>query len=121
MHFNHSVKPQEQGVLTLSYLLFMARRAAALGANGQPGFDAVYPFLYNTTDLTTDLNIRKVSFIIIQVRNRSSKSESLDKMFSKIDPFECKLLKDIHKKEGRFPIPIIRIVFLLSGNGNSFK
>jgi len=120
MHFNHFVKPQEQGVLARPYLLhFIARGAAALGANCQPGLDAVYPFLYGTTGLDID----KVGFIIVQVKNRSTKSGpgDLDDMFSKMDPFDCKLIKDRHKKDGRFPIPIIRIVFLLSGNGNSLE
>jgi hypothetical protein len=118
MHFNHLIKPQEQGVLALPYLLhFIARGAAALGANGQPGFDAVYPFMYNTTDL----DINKLGFIIVQVRNRSAKTKSLDDTFKKMDPFDCNLIKSTHKKGGRFPIPIIRIVFLLSGNGDSFE
>jgi hypothetical protein len=124
MHFNHLIKPQEQGTLARSYLLrFMARGAAALGAksvvNCQPGISAVYPYLYGGTDLDID----KVGFILVQVKNNSTKyaDESLDEVFSKMDPFRCHLIGDEDKKDGRFPIPIIRIIFLLSGNGNSFK
>jgi hypothetical protein len=114
MHFNHFIRPQEQGALGLPYLLhFMARGAAALGVNCRP-LHSVYPFLYNTTML----DINKVGFIIVQVGNRSTQSGSrfLDDMFSKMDPFDCGLIKDL--KDGRFPIPIIRIIFLLSGDGS---
>jgi len=120
MHFNHFIKPQEQKVLARPYLLhFMARGAAALGANCQPGFDAVYPFLYGGTDL----DINKVGFIIVQVKNDSTShgAGSLDDLFSKMDPFFCHLIYDIDKEDGRFPIPIIRIVFLLSVKDEYFK
>ncbi|KAH9174011.1 hypothetical protein EDB89DRAFT_2068265 [Lactarius sanguifluus] len=50
MHFNHFIKPHQRKVLTRPYLLtFIARGAAAFGATGQLGFDAVYPFLYGGT------------------------------------------------------------------------
>jgi hypothetical protein len=120
MHFNHLIKPRDQKSLKRSNLLFfMARGAAALGANCQPGFDAVYPYLYGGTDLDID----KVGFIIVQVKNDSTsyKDPSLDELFSKMDPFTCKLIDNIDKEDGRFPIPIIRIVFLLSGNNSFFK
>ena len=38
-----------------------------------------------------------------------------------MNPFTGKLINDIDKEDGRFLIPIIRIIFLLSGNGSSFK
>jgi hypothetical protein len=121
MHFNHLIRPQEQGALGLPFLLhFMARGAAALGANCQPGFDAVYPFLYNGTLLDID----NVGFIIVQVRNSTeseSKSGTLDDMFLKMDPFDCILIKPEDDQDGRFLIPIIRIIFLLSDNDNFFK
>ena len=64
MHFNHLIKLRDQKSLKRSTLLFfMVRGAVALGANCQPGFDAVY--LYGGTDL----DINKVGFIIIQVKN----------------------------------------------------
>ena len=64
MHFNHLIKPCDQKSLKRSTLLFfMMHGAAALGANCQPGFDAVY--LYGGTDLDID----KVGFIIVQVKN----------------------------------------------------
>ena len=120
MHFNHLIKPQEKKTLARPYLLhFMARGAAALGANCQPGFDAVYPYLYGGKDL----DINKVGFIIVQVKNDSNSysSSALNELFSKMDPFSSGLINDKDKENGRFPIPIIRVVFLLSGNGNSFK
>jgi hypothetical protein len=51
----------------------------------------------------------------------SFSAASLDEVFSKMDPFACKLITDDDKECGRFPIPIIRIVFLLSGNEASFR
>lgn len=113
MHFNHVIKPQEQKLLTRRYLLlFMARGAAALGANCQPGFDAVYPFLYNSND--ERLNVENVGFVIVQVKNDPSVSPSNDEVFKKMDPFGCSLLKDSDKVNERFPIPIIRLVFLIA-------
>jgi hypothetical protein len=115
MHFNHVIKPYEYKALTRRTLLaFMARGAAAIGANGQPGFNAVYPFLFNTTQL----NLSKVGFIIVQVKNNPDISVShrgtIDDIFLKMDPFSCKLIQDSDKVDGRFPIPMIRILFLLS-------
>lgn len=113
MHFNHFIKPQEQKLLTRRYLLlFMARGAAALGANCQPGFDAVYPFLYDSKD--ERLDIKNVGFIIVQVKNDANVSPSDDEVFQKMDPFGCLLLNDSDKVNGRFPIPIIRLVFLIA-------
>ncbi len=89
MHFNHFIKPHEQKVLAKPYLLtFMACGAAALGANGQPGFDAVYPFLYGGLDLDVD----KIGFIIIQVKKNDVSEVAQDLVFKKMDPFACGLL-----------------------------
>ncbi|KAH9009201.1 hypothetical protein EDB83DRAFT_2234923 [Lactarius deliciosus] len=109
MHFNHFIKPHQRKVLTRPYLLaFIARGAAAFGATGQLGFDAVYPFLYGGTDLDVD----KVGFIIIQVKKNDTSEAAQDQIFKKMDPFACGLLS-LDKLERRFPIPIIRIVFAL--------
>ncbi|KAH8977434.1 hypothetical protein EDB86DRAFT_1199678 [Lactarius hatsudake] len=73
MHFNHVVKPQVQKLLARRFLLyFMAHSAATLGANCQPGFDAVYPYLYSSLDL----DVKNVGFVIVQVKNDSSASGS---------------------------------------------
>ncbi|KAI9445890.1 hypothetical protein H4582DRAFT_1901738 [Lactarius indigo] len=114
MHFNHVVKPQAKRLLARRFLLyFMARGAAALGTNCQPGIDAVYPYLYNSLDL----DVKNVGFIIVQVKNNSSASRSKDaEIFQNMDPFKCGLLDDSDKVNGRFPIPIIRILFSLSIN-----
>ncbi|KAI9452701.1 hypothetical protein BJY52DRAFT_1225998 [Lactarius psammicola] len=115
MHFNHVLKPQAQRLLARRFLLyFMARGAAALGANCQPVFDAVYPYLYDSLDL----EVKNVGFIIVQVKNDSNASRSDDaSIFRKMDPFKCGLLGDSDKVDGRFPIPIIRLLFSLSGPG----
>jgi hypothetical protein len=110
MHFNHFVKPQEQKLLTRGHLLrFMARGAAALGANCQPGIDAVYPYLYGSTDL----DVKNVGFIVVQVKKNEVSKPSQAKIFQKMDPFGCGLLLESDQVDGKFPIPIIRIVFAL--------
>ena len=87
---------------------------AALGANCQPGFDAVYPFLYEALEL----NLEKLGFIIVQVKNDSNENQATgDDVFQKMDPFECGLL-DKSKKD-TLTVPIIRIVFWLPGTKHS--
>jgi hypothetical protein len=115
MHYNHFVKPQDQSALSRGYLLlYLARGAAALGANCQPGFDAVYPFLYGDTDLVR----KRVGFIIVQVKNDPNTNRSMKDVFPNMDPFGCGLLSDDDKEDGKFPIPIIRLLFLLNKKGN---
>jgi len=80
----------------------MARGAAALRANCQPGFDLVYPFLYETSDL----DINKVGFIIAQVRNRANDMAPNAELFRKMDPFVCQLLSK--EDSSQFTVPIIR-------------
>lgn len=115
MHFNHFIKPQEK-ILSRGYLmLYLARGAAALGANGQAGFEAVYPFLYGGRDLVR----RRVGFIIVQVKNCSNANRRFA-VFPGMDPFACNIIdaaKDL--ENGRFPIPIIRLFFSLAGQEKS--
>ncbi|KAH9015314.1 hypothetical protein EDB84DRAFT_1567751 [Lactarius hengduanensis] len=110
MHFNHFIKPQEQKLLARPYLLaFMSCGAAASGANCQPGVDAVYPYLYGSTDL----DVQKIGFILVQVKkNDSGSDEAQAKIFWKMDPFDCGLVTG---PDFYFPILIIRIVFALGG------
>ncbi|KAI0301711.1 hypothetical protein B0F90DRAFT_1816914 [Multifurca ochricompacta] len=112
MHFNHFIKPYEHDVLARKYLIrFMARGAAALGANCQPGFNAVYPYLYGGTDL----DMQKLGFMIVQVKNDPDLDRSdFNELFKRMDPFKCKLLHESDKQDGPFPIPIIRFLFTLS-------
>jgi hypothetical protein len=106
IHFNHMVQPIGRDVITRAYLLaIMARGAAALGANCQPGYDMVYPFLYDTKDLVAE----NVGFILVQVKNYAGHIPHNFALFRKMDPFYCNLLKD----KDNFTIPIIRIVFAL--------
>jgi hypothetical protein len=106
MHFNHFIKPQEQKLLNRTLLLtYMAHGAAALGANGQPGFDAIYPYLYDDTYL----DIKNIGFIIVQVKKNDVTKASPAEIFKKMDPFACGLLDE----SDDFHIPIIRMVFAL--------
>jgi hypothetical protein len=110
MHFSHFVKPQEQKLLAQAYLpSFMARGAAVLGANCQPGVDAVYPYLYNTTVLSTE----NVGFILVQVKKNDVPLDSRGEIFKNMNPFKCGILQKSDHLNGNFKIPIIRIVFAL--------
>jgi len=110
MHFTHFINPQAQKLLARAYLpLFMARGAAVSGTNCQPGVDAIYPFLYGSTELS----IKNVGFIMVQVLVNNPSLESQDEIFKKMDPFACGLLHNSDCVDGNFPIPIIRIVFAL--------
>lgn len=52
MHFNHFIKPYKQAAFSCQCLIrFLACGAVALGANYQPGFDAVYLYLYESLNL----------------------------------------------------------------------
>jgi len=110
MHFSHLIKPFKQEAFARPYPVAMiARGAAALVANFRPGFDVVYPFLYETNDLV----VNKVGFIIMQIKNHANDMIPNAELFKKMDPFLCELLG----KEDRpqFTIPIIRFLFELGG------
>ena len=74
----------------------------------------MYPFLYNDTKL----DVENVGFIIVQVKNASSYQASNHKdTFKKMDPFQTALLTEEDKRGGKYPIPIIWIIFSLSVSG----
>jgi len=110
MHFNHFIKPYERKIVSCQYLVcFMAHGAVALGTNCQPGFDAVYPYLYKALNLDEE----KLGFVIVQVKNNSSFNQTnVNEVFQKMDPFKCGLLDK--SKMDVLTIPIIHILFLLS-------
>ena len=119
MHFNHFIKPQDREVITRGNLLFyLARGAAALGANCQQGFDAVYPFIYGGPDLVR----MRVGFIIVQVKNDSNVYRAILNAFLNMDPFLCRLFRasDLEDDE-TFSIPIIRLLFVLTKKPEEVK
>lgn len=83
-----------------------------MGANNQPGLDAVYPYLYDSSNLEP----RNLGFIMVQVKNDPNAAGLINETFRKMDPFSCGLIDNSDKVDGRFPIPIIRLVFLLAEN-----
>ena len=91
MHFNHFIQGQERQVITHPYLLkFIARGAAVLGANCQPGFDAVFPYLFGSTDLDE----KNIGFIIVQVKNDCKFGQPNVELFRDMDPFHYGLLDE---------------------------
>ncbi|KAH9046307.1 hypothetical protein EDB84DRAFT_1265284, partial [Lactarius hengduanensis] len=117
IHFNHMIRPFfERDGIDRSYLVsIMARGAAVFGNNYQTGFDMVYPYLYDTSDLV----ISKVGFIVVQVMNCADNLTPDASLFTNMDPFLCGLVS----KDDRpgFTVPIIRIVFALGKGEPSFK
>lgn len=110
MHFIHFIKPQEQKLLAQGYLpFFMACGTAVLGANCQPGVDAVYPYMYNNTMLSC----KDVSFILIQVKKNNLLFDFQDRIFASINPFKCGILNKLDCMDGNFLTPIICIIFTL--------
>jgi hypothetical protein len=89
----------------------MARGAAVLGANCQPGIDAVYPYLCGSLEL----DVKNLGFILVQVKKNDISTESWAEIFKKMDPFACGLLHKSDKMDGHFPILLIRVVFVLCG------
>jgi hypothetical protein len=118
VHFNHFIRPQEApGRLHLLHL--MARGAAALSGGLQCGYDIVIPFL----EKDEDLDVKKVGFIMVKVKKEAfdSGKPAIDGLFSTMDPFSSGLVDSTDCPHGFFPIPIIRIIFLLAGNGAAFR
>jgi hypothetical protein len=108
MHFNHFIQAQDRKVITSRYLIrFIARGAAVFSAKCHPCFDIAFRYLFGSTDL-------EEKNVVIQVRNDSKVSQPGVELFRKMDPFQCDLL-DESGVDGCFPIPIIRMVFVLYG------
>ncbi|KAI0253968.1 hypothetical protein BJV78DRAFT_1190674, partial [Lactifluus subvellereus] len=89
----------------------MARGAAVLGANCQAGIDMVFPYLYGSNVLDD----KKVSFIMVQVKNDSKFSLPDAELFRQMDPFVLLDKSDRNVSGGPFSIPIIRIVLRSAG------
>ncbi|KAH8992520.1 hypothetical protein EDB92DRAFT_1858291 [Lactarius akahatsu] len=104
IHFNHMIQPFKRNAIDRSYLVsIIARGAAVFDTNCQPGFDMVYPYLYDTSDLV----INKVGFIVVQVNNYTDNLTPDANLFKKMDPFLCELVSEDDRPG--FTIPIIRI------------
>ena len=80
-----------------------------LGANFQPGIDAVYPYLYGSTVL----DVKDVGFIIVQVVKTDVTKQPQAENSQKMDPFGCGLLPKSAQVDGKLLIPIIRLVLAL--------
>ncbi|KAI9452568.1 hypothetical protein BJY52DRAFT_907687 [Lactarius psammicola] len=95
-------------IITCPYLVaIMTRGAAALTANCQSSFDTVS--LYHTSNLV----IKEVGFIIVQVMNHVNYVKPNSALFKNMDPFLCELLSGDDSPD--FTVPIIWTVFALGG------
>lgn len=107
MHFNHFVKVHELASLKVQYLMgLMARGAAVLCANCQPGVDAAVLSLRESDTIQRS----SVQLILTQSKNDPAYgAEPVAKLFKKMDPFALGILDDTDD-----PLPVIRIVFALA-------
>ncbi len=101
MHFTHFIKPQARKLLARAYLpLFMARGAAVLGTNCQPGVNIVYPYLYGSAKLSST----NVGFIMVQVMDNAS-LESQDAIFKENGPICMWFTPRFRLRIWQFPNP----------------
>ena len=106
IYFHHFIKVHEHALFDKKHLMrLMARGAAMLCANGQPGVDGIIPFLLDGDKITPD----NIGIIMFQVKNdaRHSHIPKVD-LFDAMDPQNLGLFST--------DIPIIRIVFALAAN-----
>ena len=93
VYFNHFLKVHEQTLIGTKYLMgLMARGAAVLCANNQPGLDGLIPFLVNGDIIQPD-NIGLT--ILFQVKN-DAKFSHIPKieLFDKMDPQSLGVFSD---------------------------
>jgi len=64
---------------------------------------------------STELDVKNLGFILVQVKKNNVSTESRAEIFTKMDPFACRLLHRSNKVDGYFPIPLIHVVFALCG------
>ncbi|KAK0450322.1 uncharacterized protein EV420DRAFT_748676 [Desarmillaria tabescens] len=107
LSFNHVIKPHQWKVLNRHLLLgFIARAAAILCANNQPGVDIVFPYLYYDDKLC----VWNVGFILVQVKNDPTYTNAPKaNLFDLMDPFALGLFE-----KDQPTVPIIRMVFALA-------
>src|SRR6266576_1192304 len=107
IYFNHFIKIDDPRVVNRKYLwMLIARGAAVLCANNQPGIDILVPFTYSDAMLGR----RNVSAILIHVENdRRFSTTPIRWLFDGMNPFFVGVFN--HSDE---PLPVIRMVFALS-------
>ncbi|KAH9914977.1 uncharacterized protein B0H18DRAFT_1125192 [Fomitopsis serialis] len=108
MHFNHFIKVHEWALLRQDYLLgYMARGAAVLCANNQPGVDIVLMGMHGTRAHTSNLIP-----ILVQTKNDATyTAQPDDALFDAMDPYALKIWDHVTAKTTK---PVIRIVFALA-------
>ncbi|KAE9389923.1 hypothetical protein BT96DRAFT_1024834 [Gymnopus androsaceus JB14] len=106
LHFNHFVKRQQQNNLSKQLIRgFIARCAAVMGADNQPGLDMATPMIKG--DLVEE---NTQSLIMYQVKNDSSYDATVKShLFDLMDPVALGFID----AEEKLATPIIRIVFAL--------
>ena len=106
VYFTHFIKVHQHALVHVEYLMrLMARGAAVLCANGQPGVDGIIPFLFEGDEIKPD----NIGVIMFQVKN-DVKYTSFPRLnlFHAMDPFSVEILSHPTR------VPVIRIVFALA-------
>ncbi|KAL4072622.1 hypothetical protein V8B97DRAFT_1899112 [Scleroderma yunnanense] len=105
VYFTHFIKVHQHALVHVEYLMrLMARGAAVLCANGQPGIDGIIPFLLKGDEIRAD----NIGVILFQVKNDRSYSNSPQQnLFHAMDPCSLGVSNSV---------PVIRIVFALAAN-----
>ncbi|KAH7890673.1 hypothetical protein F5I97DRAFT_1826747 [Phlebopus sp. FC_14] len=105
VYFNHFTKVHEQNVIDKRFLMrLMARGAAVLCANCQPGIDGIIPFLFRGDEISED----NIGAILFQVKNDQAYTHRPKVMlFEAMDPHYLGIRASSH-------IPVIRMVFALA-------
>ncbi|TFY64621.1 hypothetical protein EVJ58_g2500 [Rhodofomes roseus] len=109
LHFNHFVKLHQQSVPNPKNLLaLLARGAAVLCANNQPGVDAILTGIHGDY-----AHPSKLCVILVQSKNDSKYTAvPQEEIFNAMDPYVSEML--VPPDETLDTKPIIRIVFALA-------
>ncbi|TFK57613.1 hypothetical protein OE88DRAFT_153527 [Heliocybe sulcata] len=108
LHFNHFVKRQQQNKLDQRMMqAFIARCAVVIGANSQPGFDAVLPTIQGRAPMVSHST---QGLIIRQFKNDDEYAFTVDvSLFNSMDPVAMGFIGP----DDQLETPNIRIVFAL--------
>jgi hypothetical protein len=106
LYFNHFIKVHQHKSIQMTYLMaLLARGAAVLCANNNPGIDFVLACLMGSDDIER----QNIQLILAQIKNDDKYGANPHwDLYSTMDP--SKLIHD----PGETPLPVIRIVFALA-------
>lgn len=107
MYFNHYIKVHEHAGIDAKLLLYLCSQGAqVLCPNNLTAIDGVNPFFDRGTDFCRD----NLGLMLWQAKNNAAYTHQPDtELFAIMDPYQIGILK-----EGKDPVPLIKIVFALA-------